>query len=175
MFDTATLTLVGNVVAEPKVNGPVDSPDRVTFRVVANRRQRDPETGEWKQIDEFGMNVVCWRRLARGVANVVHVGDPVLVQGRLSERKYVSKDGETRWHTEVTADFVGHDLSQGYGSRFNRFRQIDNVQGSGNDGRGDSAGELGADAAADPSVPEQATGDADRTAESELVAAAAPF
>jgi hypothetical protein len=29
------------------------------------------------------------------------------------------------WLTELTADFVGHDLSQGYAERFSRFTQID--------------------------------------------------
>jgi len=125
MYDTAVLTVAGNVVADPRVSGSAASPDRVTFRVVSNRRRRDPETGEWKQVGEFGINVVCWRRLARGVAQALRRGDPVVVQGRVTERKYTDENQQTRWLTELTADFVGHDLAQGYAERFSRFTQID--------------------------------------------------
>lgn len=142
MFDTATLTIVGNVVANPQVFGEPDSPDRATFRVVSNRRVRDVQTGEWKQVGEYGMNVVCWRKLARGVAHSVRKGDPVLVRGRVTERKYVTQDNQERWHTELTAGFVGHDLSQGYAGYFSRFTHIDRVQRTGEDDSSSVAGEF---------------------------------
>lgn len=129
MIDSATLTMWGNVVAEPRVTGLADNPDRVAFRILSNRRKRDPQTGEWVPAGEYGMNVVCWRRLARGVAQSVHKGDPVLVIGRVTERQYVGGDGEPRWHTELTADFVGPDLSYGIAGRFTRFTQLDRVSG----------------------------------------------
>lgn len=129
MRDTAVLTISGNVVADPRVTGSATNPERVTFRVVSNHRRRDPVTGEWKQVGEIGMNVVCWRKLARGVAQALRRGDPVLVQGRMTERKYVDDNQQEHWHTELTADFVGHDLSQGYAQRFSRFTQIDAALG----------------------------------------------
>lgn len=138
MFDTAILTIAGNVVADPRVTGDADSPDRVTFRVVSNRRQRDLQTGEWKQVGEYGMNVVCWRKLARGVAQALRKGDPVLVQGRVAERKYIGTDNEPHWRTELTAEFVGHDLAQGYAKRFTRFTQLDRSD-SGSDAADGSA------------------------------------
>lgn len=148
MYDTAILTIAGNVVADPRVTGSAANPDRVTFRVVSNHRRRDPATGEWKQVGEIGMNVVCWRKLARGVAQALRRGDPVLVQGRMTERKYLDDDQQEHWHTELTADFVGHDLSQGYAERFSRFTQIDAALaraagGTQGDDSGDAAGESG--------------------------------
>lgn len=139
MFDTATLTISGNVVSDPKVSGHASEPDRVTFRVVSNRRRRDPETGDWKQVSEFGMNIVCWRKLARGVAQSLRKGDPVLVQGRLSDRKFVGDDEQTHWMTELTADFVGHDLSQGTAGRFSRFTRVDAAQSRADAADGDGA------------------------------------
>ncbi len=127
MFDSAMLTICGNVVADPKVTGLGDNPERVSFRVIANHRRRDPQTGQWVPAGEYGMNVVCWRKLARGVAQCIHKGDPVLVMGRISERQYKDNDGNVRWHTEVTADFVGPDLSQGIAGRFTRFTQLDRL------------------------------------------------
>ncbi len=132
MFDTATLTISGNVVADPRISGSPDDPDRVNFRVVSNRRRRDPETGEWTDAGEYGVNVVCWRRLARGVAQTVRRGDPVLVTGRIFQHEYQGSDGSRRWMTEVTADFVGYDLSKGAG-RFYRFSRLDRVNGRDDD------------------------------------------
>lgn len=161
MFDTALLTIRGNVVADPRVDGPEDNPDRVTFRVVSNRRERDPQTGEWKQVGEYGMNVVCWRRLARGVAGAVRRGDPVLVRGRVTERRYLGADGEQHYRTEVTADFVGHDLSQGVVTEFSRFTQLDrpadgHPDGTGADSMGEADGGPDAPASAEFDRPEPA-------------------
>ncbi len=152
MYETAVLTVAGNVVADPKVSGSAASPDRVTFRVVSNRRRRDPETGEWKQVGEFGINVVCWRRLARGVAQALRRGDPVVVQGRVTERKYTDENQQAHWLTELTADFVGHDLSQGYAERFSRFTQIDAgiVRTTADDAGGAGGDESGGGGDADP-------------------------
>ena len=156
MFDSATLTICGNVVADPRVTGLGDSPDRVSFRVIANRRRRDPQTGQWVSAGEYGMNVVCWRKLARGVAQCIHKGDPVLVIGRMSERQYTGSDGQVHWHTEVTADFVGPDLSQGIAGRFTRFTQLDRLSerdlavGEAGTGSADLTGSDGANEAEEP-------------------------
>lgn len=122
MFDTSTVTIAGNVVADPRISGLPDNPERVTFRVVANRRRKDPATDTWVDAGEFGINVVCWRSLARGVAQSVRRGDPVLVMGRIGERSY-EVDGVRRWITEVTADFIGHDLAKGY-CQYYRFSRM---------------------------------------------------
>lgn len=174
MFDSATLTISGNVVANPSVTGVASNPDRVAFRVIANRRKRNLETGEWEQIGEYGMNVVCWRKLARGVASSIRRGDPVLVIGRVVERHFDGRDGEKHRFTEVVADFVGHDLSYGISGPFSRFTRLDrSLEDGANDaadlaaavdeveeGMGDFAPADGTSGGADTgreTVPEQGT------------------
>lgn len=127
MFDSATLTISGNVVANPVITGTANEPDRVTFRVVSNRRRRNPTSGDWEQVGEFGVNVVCWRKLARGAAHSLRRGDPVVVIGRMVERQYDNKEGEKRWRTEVVADFIGHDLAYGISGPFTRFTKLDRL------------------------------------------------
>jgi single-strand DNA-binding protein len=127
MFDTATVTIAGNVVADPKITGLPDNPERVNFRVVSTRRRRDQATGQWVDAGEYGANVVCWRTLARGVAQSLRRGDPVLVTGRISERPYQGEDGARHYFTEVTADFVGHDLAKGT-ARFYRFSRLNRLE-----------------------------------------------
>ena len=118
-MDVSTVTVLGNVVAEPRISLGVAEVDRASFRVIANQRRFDQRANAWVDAGEYGVNVVCWRALARGVAGSVHVGDPVLVVGRITERRY-ELDGEQRSTTEVTASYVGHDLSKGR-AQFKRF------------------------------------------------------
>lgn len=130
MSNTARITIRGNVVADPRIAGGLDNPERVTFRVISNRRRFEPESGQWADVGEVGMNVVCWRKLARGVANSIHRGCPVLVSGRLNQHEWVDDKGAKRWSYEISADFVGTDLNQGIHSKFTRFTKIDAPQGS---------------------------------------------
>ena len=159
MFDTATLTISGNVVADPRISGQPDDPDRVNFRVVSNRRRRDPESGEWTDAGEYGVNVVCWRRLARGVAQSGRRGDPVLVTGRINQHEFVGSDGNRRWMTEVTADYVGHDLAKG-AARFYRFTRLDRLDegapaGGAVDGAAPPADATDADVAVDAAAADE--------------------
>ncbi len=112
---SATAHLVGNVATDLKKS--LDNPghERVSFRVIANDRRREPETGNWVDGDEFSVTVVCWGALARGVAQSIRIGDPVAVSGKLVTRRY-ELDGQTRFATEVKAGQVAHDLSRGVAS-----------------------------------------------------------
>lgn len=148
-MDVSTVTVLGNVAAEPRISvGEEQQVDRVNFRVVATQRRLDRETNTWVEAGEYGVNVVCWRALARGVAGSLHLGDPVLVVGRIAERHYEA-GGEKRYTTDVTASFVGHDLSKGR-STFKRFPR----NGSATQGAGDSSGTAG-----DPDTAEAAKED----------------
>ncbi|RIJ76682.1 single-stranded DNA-binding protein [Nakamurella silvestris] len=126
---SAVVQVFGNVVAHPKISTEHEGRERVSLRVVATERKRDPDTGTWSDGDEFGVNVVCWRALARGVSRSIFRGDPVVVIGRISTR-YYQAEGEQRSTTEIRATHVGHDLSRGTAS-FKRFARSE--QGAGQD------------------------------------------
>jgi len=64
------------------------------------------------------LSVVCWRGLASAVLTTVRKGDPIVVIGRISTRKY-EKNGVMEYFTDVKGDFVGLDVSK-LGSRFSR-------------------------------------------------------
>jgi single-strand DNA-binding protein len=115
----ATVQLVGNVGTDLQRSLGNGTKDRVSFRLIANERYRDT-AGNWVDGDECAVNVTCWGALARGVAQSVRLGDPLVVAGRLSTRRY-EVDGVTRYSTDVKASYVGHDLSRGT-SNFQRQR-----------------------------------------------------
>jgi len=105
--------MVGRAASDPKVStGPKG--DRVTLRVVSTERRHDEASGDWVDGDEFGVSVVCWRQLAANVLQLVRKGDPVLVRGRISTRKF-DREGVVDYFTEVKAEFIGFDVAKGAG------------------------------------------------------------
>ena len=107
--DGSTVTIVGRAATNPTVSSS-NGVDRVTLRVVSTERRL--EDGAWVDGDEFGANVVCWRSVAAGVLKVVRKGDPLVVAGRISTRKF-ERNGLTEYYTDIRADLVAFDLAKG--------------------------------------------------------------
>ena len=68
------------------------------------------------------LNVKAWRDLAHNIAASVHVGEPVVVVGRLRMHSY-TVDGERKQYQELEASTVGHDLGRGT-SMFRRTTRV---------------------------------------------------
>lgn len=115
--DLTAITIVGRVGTTPQLSAG-QTGDRVNFRVVATERRFDQATKEWVDGDEFGVTVVCWRAMAMSVITTIRKGDPVVVVGRITTRRY-EKNGVMQYFTEVKADSVGLDVSR-VGARFTR-------------------------------------------------------
>jgi single-strand DNA-binding protein len=115
--DVASVTIVGRAGTHPQLSVGLTG-DRVSFRVVATERRFDRAADDWVDGDEFGVTVVCWRTMATAVLNTVRKGDPVVVVGRISTRRF-ERDGVTQYFTEVKGDFVGLDVVRA-GTRFTR-------------------------------------------------------
>ena len=116
-MDAATVTIVGRAGTNPMVSASPKG-DRVTFRVISTERRFDEARQDWVDGDEYGVSVVCWRGLASAVLTTVRKGDPIVVIGRISTRKY-EKNGVMEYFTDVKGDFVGLDVAK-LGSRFSR-------------------------------------------------------
>ncbi|HEX6685935.1 MAG TPA: single-stranded DNA-binding protein [Candidatus Limnocylindrales bacterium] len=116
MFDTP-ITLIGNVLVDPKVRRTVETRQlAASFRVASTSRRYDKETQTWVDGQSLRLRVTCWRKLAEGVAASLHVGDPVIVTGRLYTRDWIDEEGNHRVLYEMDAHAVGHDLARGTGT-----------------------------------------------------------
>jgi single-strand DNA-binding protein len=71
-----------------------------TFSVATSWRQKDPQTGEWKDQTDWH-NIVFWR--SENVAPYLLKGTQVYIEGRLHTRSY-EKDGKKQYFTEVIAE-----------------------------------------------------------------------
>jgi single-strand DNA-binding protein len=121
VFDT-NVVIVGNVLTAPEWRKTNNSGHVVAnFRVASTSRRFDRETGRWVDGNSLRVRVVCWRKLAEGIAASLTVGDPVVVTGRLYTRDWTDSDNNPRTSYEMEAVAVGHDLARGRG-RFYRNR-----------------------------------------------------
>jgi single-strand DNA-binding protein len=71
------------------------------FSLATNRRSKDPQTGEWKDLTDWH-NIVMWK--SENVANYLLKGKQIHVEGRLETRSYEDKEGQKRYITEVICD-----------------------------------------------------------------------
>jgi single-strand DNA-binding protein len=111
MFDTH-VTVVGNLVAEPRLSFTKDGQAVASFRLASTPRRFDRNAGEWRDGDTLFTSVTCWRALAENVSASLKKGCSVIVLGRLSVRPYETKEGDKRQSVEIDAIAVGTDLGR---------------------------------------------------------------
>jgi single-strand DNA-binding protein len=111
-MDGAELTMSGRAATNPAISG--GKGERVSFRAVSTERRYDEASGDWVDGDEFGITVVCWRTLGASVLQLVRKGDPVVLTGKISTRKF-ERDGVVDYFTEVKADHIAFDVARSGG------------------------------------------------------------
>jgi single-strand DNA-binding protein len=112
MINETTVTVVGNLVDDPKLRTTESGLDVAGFRIASTARRFDAQTGRHVDAGSLFLSVTCWRSLAGNVAQSLRKGDPVLVTGKLSTRTF-EKDGQSRSVVEMEAFAVGPDLARG--------------------------------------------------------------
>jgi single-strand DNA-binding protein len=82
------------------------------FRVVADKKKKDDNTGQWVDDKVCWLSVVCFKKQAENVAESVVKGTLVTVTGNLQTESYETKDtNEKRQKYVVVADNVGIALT----------------------------------------------------------------
>ncbi|MGY0389185.1 single-stranded DNA-binding protein [Nocardioides sp. WG-D5] len=111
-MNDSIITLRGYVGADPIVRS-VGEVSVANFRIACTPRKFNRASGEWSDGVTQWFTVSAWRQLGENVGRSLRKGDPVVVQGRLTARSYVNKDGLEVNTFEVEANVVGHDLNRG--------------------------------------------------------------
>ena len=111
MNDTL-MTIVGNVVDDPKLRRTKNGHLVASFRVASTSRRWDRESGQWADNSTLFVQVTAWRNLADNVGTSVFKGQPVTVYGRYCQRDYRVEE-QVRTAYELDAISVGHDLTRG--------------------------------------------------------------
>jgi single-strand DNA-binding protein len=104
------ITLVGNLVDDPELRFTPSGQAVAKFRVASTPRYLDKQTNEWKDGESLFLSCNVWRQAAENVAETLQRGMRVIVQGRLKQRSYETREGEKRTVFEVEVDEVGPSL-----------------------------------------------------------------
>jgi single-strand DNA-binding protein len=107
-----SVTVVGNLVDDPRLRSTDAGVVVASFRVASTSRRYDRESRRWVDSASLFLSVSCWRTLAGNAVASLRKGDPVVVTGRLSTRTW-EKDGQVRSSCELEAVAVGPDLARG--------------------------------------------------------------
>lgn len=103
------INLLGNLTKDPDVRYTKTGRAVATFTLACTNTYIDSATDETKEQTAF-INCVAWGKLGESVGNL-RKGSPCFVNGRLQTRSYKTKEGDSKYITEVIANFVGETLN----------------------------------------------------------------
>ena len=104
------ITIAGNLVSDPELRYTPTGQAVATFRVASTPRFMDRNTNEWKDGESLFLSCNVWRQAAENVAESLQRGMRVIVNGRLRQRQYETREGEKRTVYEIEVDDVGPSL-----------------------------------------------------------------
>jgi single-strand DNA-binding protein len=110
MAGDTTITVVGNLTDDPELRFTPSGAAVAKFRIASTPRTLDRQTNEWKDGEPLFLACNIWRDAAEHVAESLQRGSRVIVQGRLRQRSYETREGEKRTVYELEVDEIGPSL-----------------------------------------------------------------
>ncbi len=112
------ITIVGYLGRDPELRYTSDGTPVCDFSVATTERRKD-RSGEPQDITTW-FRVTVWRRQAELAGQYLAKGKQVYVEGRLIQKEYQDRDGNTKYTLEVTASdiqFIGSRAEEGSSAR----------------------------------------------------------
>ncbi|UQX88522.1 single-stranded DNA-binding protein [Jatrophihabitans telluris] len=110
MAGETVITVVGNLTADPELRFTPSGAAVASFTVASTPRTFDRQSNEWKDGEALFLRCSIWRQAAENVAESLTRGMRVVVQGRLQQRSFETREGEKRTVIEMQVDEVGPSL-----------------------------------------------------------------
>jgi single-strand DNA-binding protein len=106
------VTVLGWVGSDPDFKE-VGQVPHATFRMASTPRQFEKTLQRYVDKPTTWFSVDCWRQLAQNASESIHVGQPIIVTGRLRTHEWTSQNGEPYSRVVLEAFSIGHDLTRG--------------------------------------------------------------
>jgi single-strand DNA-binding protein len=111
------VTISGNLVSDVMFDVTRSGDAVANFRVATTTRRYDRATGRWSDGETAYYAVSCWRRIAENAKASLAKGHPVLIHGRLRQRRYERRIPDSAatiptYSTDIEAIAFGHDLAR---------------------------------------------------------------
>ena len=110
MAGDTVITVIGNLTADPELRFTPAGAAVANFTVASTPRIFDRQSNEWKDGEALFLRCNIWREAAENVAESLTRGSRVIVQGRLKQRSYETREGEKRTVVELEVDEIGPSL-----------------------------------------------------------------
>jgi single-strand DNA-binding protein len=110
MAGDTIITVIGNLTSDPELRFTPSGAAVANFTVASTPRTLDKASGEWKDGEALFLRCNIWRQAAENVAESLTRGARVVVQGRLKQRSFETKEGEKRTVVELEVDEIGPSL-----------------------------------------------------------------
>jgi single-strand DNA-binding protein len=146
-----TITVVGNLTADPELRFTPSGAAVANFTVASTPRIYDRQSSEWKDGEALFLRCNIWREAAENVAESLTRGSRVIVTGRLKQRSFETREGEKRTVFEVEVDEIGPSLRYATAKVNKASRSGGGGGGFGGGGGGGGGSRPAAAAAAQPS------------------------
>ncbi len=140
MSGETTITVIGNLTADPELRYLNSGAAVAKFTVASTPRTFDKTANEWKDGDALFLTCSAWRQMAENVAESLTRGARVIVSGWLRQRSY-EKDGQKRTVIELEVDEIGPSLK--YASA--KVQKMQRSSSSGGGGGQQQSGGFGGD------------------------------
>lgn len=140
-----SVVLVGRLTKDPELRKTSNGTSFLNFTLAVNRRFKNQQTG---QTETDWINCVAWRQVADTMAQYLHKGSQIGVEGRIQTRNYENQQGQRVYVTEVLCEnftflesksasqsYQQNQAGQGFGNQNSSYNSM-NSGGYGNSSSG---------------------------------------
>ena len=110
MSNETTITIIGNLTADPEVRFTTSGAAVASFTIASTPRFFDKDSNQWKDGEALFLRCSIWRGYAENVAESLFKGMQVIATGRLKQRSYEDRDAVKRTVVELEVDEIGPTL-----------------------------------------------------------------
>ncbi|MBT1173275.1 single-stranded DNA-binding protein [Bifidobacterium sp. MA2] len=110
MAGETTITIIGNLTADPELRTIGSGATVASFTIASTPRTYNRQSGQFEDGQALFMRCSAWRDLADHCAQSLSKGMRVIAQGRLQQRSYQAQDGSNRTVVEMQVDEIGPSL-----------------------------------------------------------------
>jgi single-strand DNA-binding protein len=148
--------IVGNLGRDPELKSTPSGAKVLEISIATTERFRDKDGNDQEQTDWH--RIVMWNQKAEYVSRNTRKGSCLYVEGKIRYRKYVDKDGNERYVTEILADNVtilggrAFDSNSYVGEQPQYQKSYDNKKGGSGENSGE-ANEFAESPAVDDNLP----------------------
>jgi single-strand DNA-binding protein len=107
MAGETVITVVGNLTADPEVRVTTGGQSTLSCTIASTPRVYDRASGQWKDGATLFQRAVVYGAQAEHAAESFGRGTRVIAHGKLTQREFVTREGDKRTVTELVVDDIG--------------------------------------------------------------------